>query len=135
MKRIATRPFHVTGQRRTLVATTPSGMLLVTAVLRSVLAVNVTLPIESITASQAPEASLYVTRYDVTHSLASERPCVVIDDTVFTPLKFAVIHCAVLLTYADHAPVRNNETQMWLETVLYHLYHLKPSLCFVGIDI
>ena len=108
-------------------------MLLVTRVLRSVLAVNITLrPVESVTARQAPEESLYVTRYDVTHSLASERPCVVMEDTVFTPLKFADIHCAVLLKYADHAPVRNNETQMWLETVLYHLYHLKPSLCFVG---
>ena len=108
MKRIDKWPLHVTGLRRTRTATTPSGMSLVTWVLRSVLAVNtrVLRPVESVTAFHTSEASLYVTLYDVTHSSASWRPCVVMDDTVFTPSKYASIHGLVSLPSADHAPAR-----------------------------
>ena len=45
--------------------------------------------------------------YDVTHSSASGCPCVVMDDTLFAPSKFARIHGrASSLSSADQAPVR-----------------------------
>ena len=88
-------------------AATPSGKSLVTAVLRSELAVNVMmLPVQSVTSCQlAPDELAYVTVYDVTHSSSSARPCVVIDETAFKPLKFACIQGRVSLLSADHAPV------------------------------
>ena len=106
MMRIDTWRFHATGHIRTLVAATPSGKSLVTAVLRSELAVNVMmLPVQSTTASQLSDELAYVTVYDVTHSSSSSRPCVVIDETAFKPLKFACIQGRVSLPSADHAPV------------------------------
>ena len=106
MKRIDTWRFHATGHRRTLVAATPSGMSLVTAVLRSELAVNVMMsPVQSTTSSQMPDELAYFTVYVVTHSSSSSRPCVVIDETAFKPLKFACIQGLVSLLSADYAPV------------------------------
>ena len=114
MMRIDTWPFHATGHRRTLVAATPSGMSLVTAVLRSELAVNVMmLPVQSTTSSQMPDELAYFTVYVVTHSSSSSRPCVVIDETAFKPLKFACIQGFVSLPSADHAPVHIYACVWW----------------------